>query len=275
MTLFSRLHSLKIQRFLPGLDALAILAWGALLFRYSVSGQLKLLIHPNYFWLVFLTSVILLVLGGFKIWQWGKDWRNQGTETAVRETVQHITLLPPGWATGLLLMTAIAGFLITPTVLSSQVALQRGISASLPVTSLQPQAFRATIKPENRTLIDWIRTLNAYPEPDAYAGQKANVTGFVVHVNSLPDNYILLGRFIITCCAVDAYPVGLPVKLDRDRSAYPPDSWLQITGEMLTETLPLERQTLQETATDQRQLVLAAQSIKVIPTPADPYAYQE
>jgi uncharacterized repeat protein (TIGR03943 family) len=122
-------------------------------------------------------------------------------------------------------------------------------------------------------LIDWIRTLNAYPEPDAYAGPKAKVTGFVVHLPHLPENYLLISRFIITCCAVDAYPVGIPVKLESSRNAYPPDTWLEIEGEMMVETLPLDEQTLTETSSEKRQLILAAKSLQQIPTPADPYSY--
>lgn len=271
MNVLSRLQPPRnLKRLLPGLDVLAILLWGALLFKYWVSGQLRLLIHPNYFILVFITSLLLLSLGGVKAWLWLKELRKSSNNGA---TVQHITIFPPGWGSSLLVATAIAGLIIPPTIFDSQMALQRGISDSLPVTQAQTQSFSANVKPEERSLIEWIRTLNAYPEPDAYQGQKANITGFVVHSPILPEDYIFLSRFILTCCAVDAYPVGLPVKLPRDRSYYPPDSWLEIEGEMMTETLPIDAQTMQETPTEKRQLVLSANSITTIPTPDDPYGY--
>ncbi|MEM8777421.1 MAG: TIGR03943 family protein [Cyanobacteria bacterium P01_G01_bin.49] len=272
MNLLSRLQpSRKLKLILlPGLDVLAIIIWGVLLFKYWVSGQLKLLIHPNYFWLVFVTSILLLLLGGVKAWLWYKTLKQKSQRT---ETVQHITIFPPGWGSSLLVVTAIVGFIIPPTIFDSQVALQRGISESLPVTQTQTQSFSTNVKPEERSLIEWIRTLNAYPEPDAYQGQKAKITGFVVHAPILPDDYFFLSRFVLTCCAVDAYPVGLPVKLERDRSNYPPDSWLEIEGEMMTETLAIDSQTMQETPAEKRQLVLSAESIKTIPTPDDPYGY--
>ncbi len=274
MAFLSRLQpSLILKRLLPGLDVLALLGWAILLFKYWVTGQLKLLIHPNYFGLVFVTSIILFVLTGVKGWQWFKTLRRKSMTSEEFEAVQHITLFPPGWGSGLLIVTAIAGLIIPPTIFDSQMALQRGISESLPITQTQTQTFRATIKPEERSLIEWIRTLNAYPEPDAYEGQKAKVTGFVVHSPVLPENYIFLSRFIITCCAVDAYPVGLPVKLEGDRSAYPPDTWLEVEAQMMTETLKIDTQTMQETPTEKRQLVLDAKSIKIIPTPDDPYGY--
>jgi uncharacterized membrane protein YcgQ (UPF0703/DUF1980 family) len=61
--------------------------------------------------------------------------------------------------------------------------------------------------------------------------------------------------------------------LTSNRSAYPPDTWLAVEGEMISETLSHNREMMNETAPAERQLVLAARSIEVIPTPADPYAY--
>ncbi|MFM7571626.1 MAG: TIGR03943 family putative permease subunit, partial [Snowella sp.] len=138
---------------------------------------------------------------------------------------------------------------------------------------LQAESFQANVKPEERSLVDWVRTLNAYPEPDAYAGQKAKITGFVVHPPDLPDNYILLTRFILTCCAVDVYPVAIPVRLEGDRRQYPQDTWLEVQGIMETETLKANPQTSQKSESQKRQLVLNAQSVRTIPTPADPYSY--
>lgn len=249
------------NKILPWLDAIALLAWGALLMKYWATGQLKLLIHPHYFWLVLSTSIALLSLGSLQTWQLIK----KPSHTATSET--HITIFPPGWGSGLLLITALTGFLIAPGVLDSDAAIQRGLSESLPLTREQPQTFRTTTKPEERTIIDWVRTLNAYPEPDAYNGQKAKVQGFVVHLPQLPENYLLIARFVITCCAVDAYPIGIPVKLNENRSAYPPDTWLEIEGQMSTETFP--------ESPAKRQLVLAANSLKKIPTPPNPYDYND
>lgn len=248
------------------LDAIAIFLWGSLLFKYVITGQLRLLIHPNYFRLVLVTSLIFLSIGIIQILlivinRQANDSQNE-----------HIVLFPRGVSSSILLVIAIAGFLIPPKILTSQTAMQRGVS-DLPLTRIKPQAFRTSTKPETRSLIDWVRTLNAYPEPDAYQGLPANISGFVLHLAELPDNYIVLSRFVITCCAVDAYPIGIPVKLTTSRHNYPPDSWLEIKGEMMTETLP-SKDRISATTTKKRQLVLAAQSIAKIPTPSDPYNYQ-
>lgn len=250
-------RQLKIKnRLLPWLEALAIAAWGGLLLKYWFTGKLNLLIHPNYFWLAIAGGWGLLIVGSLKVWQLLRRRRTLVTNW------QHITLFPPGFSSVLLLTTAILGLMFTPGVFTSQTALQRGVTDFLEATRSQPQAFHTTIKPEERSLLDWIQTLNVYPEPDTYTGQKVKVQGFTIHPPELPQAYILLSRFVITCCAADAYPVGLPVKLDGDRQAYPPDTWLEVEGQMITKTI-----------SGKRQLTIQPKSIKKISQPQNPYDY--
>ncbi|MDY6784989.1 MAG: TIGR03943 family protein [Cyanobacteriota bacterium] len=251
---------------LPWLDALTWVAWGAVLLKLGITGRLRLLIHPNYTVLVFGTGIIFVAMGGMKCWDLYGRYRRSG-RFEVEQTGQHITLFPKGWSTGLLLAAAIAGLLIPPKILGSETALQRGVSASLPNTQTQTQIFRTTTKPEERTIIDWVRAFNAYPEPDAYNGQSANVTGFAVHSPDLGENYIYICRFMITCCAVDAYPVGLIVKLPNGRAEYPPDRWLQVEGRMITETVAGKRQAVIEVA--------SSDNIEKVPTPRNPYEFNE
>ena len=258
------------------LDGLGILTWGILILKYSFSGELRLLIHPNYFALVTVTGFILLSLGGLRLFQTIRRWLKRSTIVQPnQDSVTHVSVLPLGVGTLLLLSTAILGLIISPSVFTSQLAIQRGISNTLPPTQVQAESFATQVKPEDRTLVDWIRTINAYPEPDAYAGQTAKVTGFVVYPDYLPDNYLLISRFILTCCAVDVYPVALPVKLEWSRQQYPQDTWLDIQGTMVTETLPILSGNQGSSTTEKRQLAIAAESLQTIPTPKDPYSYAD
>lgn len=254
------------------LDILAIFLWSLLLFKYWFTGELNLLIHPNYFILVFISSLILFLLSIATIIRlviYSKRNYNQNNSA----NNQYSKLLPKGWASSLLSFVAVLGLITKPMVLSSQTAMQRGVIDSLPPTTLETQSFLTQISPEKRSLIEWVRTLNAYPEPDTYTGQTANITGFVVHFDHLPDNYIYLSRFVLTCCAVDAYPVGILVELPKSRSNFPVDSWLEIQGIMKTEILPRLDFSPQIDTKDKRQLVLKAKEVKVIPTPKNPYDY--
>lgn len=241
------------------LDVAAVLAWGILLLKYWATGKINILLHPDYMWLPNVAGVFLVLLGSFKAWQL---WQLRRQRQQGYATMQHLSLLPRGWSSGLLLGAALVGLQFTPQPFASQVALERGVTDTLTLTRSQPQAFRSGTRPEARSLIDWVRTLNVYPEPDAYQGQPANVEGFVIQTPGAPDGYFTIARFVITCCAADVYPVGLPVKLSENQTAYPPDTWLRVEGEMATETL-----------NGQRQLVILAKSLKEIPEPANPYDY--
>ena len=252
-------------------DFFAFFLWSLLMFKYWITGQLNLLIHPNYFLLVLATSIILFFLAIGKIFLIIHDYRPQSQWSTSENQAQQTSLLPPGWGSSLLILIAVLGLVINPRVLDSQAAIQRGITDTLPPTTLQAQSFLTSTPPEKRSLIEWVRTLNVYPEPDNYTGQTANITGFVVHLDQFPDNYIYLSRFILTCCAVDAYPVGIIVELPESRSEFPVDSWLEIKGTMTTQILaPLD---VKSTKQEQRQLVLRASQIKTIPTPKNPYGY--
>jgi uncharacterized repeat protein (TIGR03943 family) len=236
------------------LDIAAVTAWGILLLKYAIDGTLYILIHPSYYLLVTVTGGCLLLIGICQGWRLYRGKIGNPQEL-------HSSLLPPGVTTMLLLGTAIAGLIITPKLFTSQAAIQRGVSAeAVTVTRSQTQAFRATVKPESKTLVDWVRTINNYPEPDAYLGQKININGFAFYNSKLPDNYLMLSRFVITCCAADAYPVALPVKFTGTRQTYPQDSWFQVKGKAIVETL-----------SGNRQLVIEASEINPIPAPKNPY----
>ena len=248
-------------RFLALLDGLAIAAWGLLFWKYWLTGKLFLLIHPNYMWLTVASGGALLLLASWKISSLIRQFQ-QAPQPGATPTTQHITFFPPGWGSTLLLAIALLGFIVSPRAFASETAIQRGVTDTLTLTRTKPQAFRASSRSEDKSLIDWIRTLNVYPEPDAYTGQKVKVQGFVIHPKQLPDQYFLISRFVITCCAADVYPVSLPVKLTQSRSAYQPDSWLEVEGQMITETIA-----------GKRQLTIQAKSLKPIPEPKNPYDY--
>lgn len=237
--------------------------WGILMLKYWVSGQIVYLLHPDYMWLSNSAGIVLLAMAIFKVMRQSK----RPASPTQPSNLQHVSLLPKGWSSGLLLMIGLLGLLYTPKPFASDIALQRGVTDVVAVTRSQPQAFRVSVKSEEKSIVDWVRTLNVYPEPDEYTGQAVDVSGFMIHPPDLPDNYVLISRFILTCCAADAYPVGLPVKLDgesvkNNRADYPADEWFQVKGKMGTEDI-----------NGDRRLTILATEIETIEEPRNPYDY--
>ncbi len=233
--------------------------------HYWQNGRLALLIHPAYHALVVVTGFLLLMAAAslaIDLVRSGRFSRRFTSAAADAPSAQHVNLLPKGWATLLLLAAAIGGLLITPQPLTSQKAIQRGIGDSTTAIARAPKAFRSSKRPEQRSLIEWVRTLEVYPEPEAYRNQPVNVSGFVTKVNGYPADVFWISRFTITCCAADAYPIGLPVKRPANVPDYPPDTWLEIQGRMMVDRIQGER-----------VLVIAPQTVRKIDVPKNPYEF--
>ena len=244
------------QKFLPWLESCAITAWGFTLLKLWLSGQLYLLVHPNYIPLTIIAGIGLTIVGIAEAWRVSK--RRQG----YTNNQQHVTLIKPSLSSSLLLIVAIVALFISPRPFTSEKAIHRGVIDNIADARTIPQSFRASNRPEERTLVEWVRTISAYPEPDAYKGQKVKLTGFVVHAPDQPDNMFLITRFVITCCAADVYPVSLPVKIAESRASYPPDKWLQIEGQADVDI-----------NNGKRQVVIVASNITAIAEPKNPYDY--
>ena len=236
-------------------DTLALLLWGLMLLRYWWSGRLSVLLHPDYHWLAIGAGWLLVLMA---------VWRGLALIKSPKKFVNnaHIALFPRRWSLAELLPIADIGMIYVPRPFSSDAALARGIADPVALTRSQPQRFARNTPPAERSLIDWIRTLNVYPEPDAYTDNPVNITGFVIHPPQWDDDYLMVARFVLTCCAADAYPVGLPVKLTGDRTAFAPDSWVDIAGTMMTETID-----------GQRRLVIAPNEVMTVPEPKNPYEF--
>lgn len=235
-------------------DILALLLWGLMILRYEWTGLMAVLLHPDYHWLAIGAGWLLLLLA---------FWRSWALLRAIKVApVAHTTLLPKRWSLMVLLAVATFGLTYVPRPFASDTALARGIADGISTTRSQPQRFVRNQSPEERSLIDWIRTLDAYPEPDAYTGAPVAITGFVIHPPTWPDSHLMAARFVLTCCAADAYPVGLPVRLPAGQADYGADAWITVEGEMATETLE-----------GYRRLVVQAQSVTVVPEPENPYEF--
>lgn len=244
-------------------EALALLVLGGMLLRFRIRGELTLLIHTNYLWLATLSSLVLLTLGGIQLIR----FLALGTKIP-SDRQSHPSLLPPQVGAGIILIAALLGWWITPRPLSSQTALNRGVEGNLSLARESPEAFQPRVDPGSRGLIDWVRTLDVFPDPSNYIGQTVNVDGFVIPQALLSDpapsadggDIFWIARFLISCCAADAYPVGLPV-IWPQAATLQADTWFAVKGTMVLDQRG-----------GSRRLAIQATSVTAIPTPSNPYA---
>ncbi|MFM7221202.1 MAG: TIGR03943 family putative permease subunit [Nodosilinea sp.] len=240
-------------------DGVMLVLWAAVIARFSLTGKLYLLLHPDYMGLAYLALVLLLLLGLLRLAQ---VWRAVRQGQPAPRSQEHSPLLPRQLSSGVLIAVATFGLIYSPRPFTSETAFQRGITDVLGQTRSRPQRLVLSRQPQERTIVDWVRTLNVYPEPDAYTGQQVKVIGFVTPMPDWPQNIFMISRFVLTCCAADAYPVGLPVQLPASAPAPGADTWLEVSGTMTTASLG-----------GKRQLVVGSATLTPIPTPRNPYEY--
>ena len=80
------------------------------------------------------------------------------------------------------------------------------------------------------TVADWALAFNLRSTPASYVGKEVDVVGFVFHPKGTPEDIFYVSRFSVTCCAVDARPLGVPVYSPGWQEEFKEDSWVHLTG---------------------------------------------
>ncbi|MET4780588.1 TIGR03943 family protein [Glaciihabitans sp. UYNi722] len=113
------------------------------------------------------------------------------------------------------------------------------------------------------TVLDWSSLLRQTTDVSFYSDKAADVTGFITADKSDPDNVFYVSRFVITCCAVDAQPVGVPVYQPDWKSSFAADEWVRVKGEFGTNP----------SRSSQESIALVPTATNKVSQPSEPYLY--
>jgi uncharacterized repeat protein (TIGR03943 family) len=167
------------------------------------------------------------------------------------------------WKIVVLILPLLFGFLIKPSSLSAEQFWNRkGDENSNLILSRQlsdPPKF--VFNSENRSLEDWIRLIAQMPDDGQFVGQKVKLTGFVVRDNQNTEIFYL-SRYVLSCCAADARPIGLPIIYGENVSINE-NEWLEVKGEF--EMMEMN---------GEENLLIKIQEFKRISEPENPYITQ-
>jgi uncharacterized repeat protein (TIGR03943 family) len=224
----------------------------------GATNQLILYIHPRYVVFTVIMAVIglVLVVASFI----DRPDHDHDDKPSALKTVLSIV------ATVLTLGVAVALVVVPPATLTTATADQRVInsvnvgSSSATVASSAAASSAASAK---FTVLDWSSLLRQTSDSSFYAGKAVDVVGFITADPDDPANMFYLSRFVITCCAVDAQPVGVPVYLPDWKSHYKNDEWLKITGQFVTN--PSRK--------SEQSIALIPQKTSKVDQPSEPYLY--
>ena len=224
----------------------------------AATGQLILYIHPRYV----LFTVIMAVAGlAFVIASFvprashNHDERPSGTGAVLS-----------GIATAATLTLAATLMILPPATLSSATADQRVINSTGVRTdgaSVDDVASATDAAVTSFTVLDWASLLRQTSDVAFYDGKSASVVGILTRHPEDPENLFYLSRFVVTCCAIDAQPVGVPVYLENWEGAFAVDEWVTVDGEFGSN--PSRGGT--------QPIVVVPDDIQVTEQPTEPYLY--
>jgi uncharacterized repeat protein (TIGR03943 family) len=156
----------------------------------------------------------------------------------------------------------VAMLVLPPTTLSARTAQQRSLDSATLSDATGSEGVSllgsGNVDTSEYGVKDWAALIRQTTDTSSLVGRRVELTGFVVPG---ADGTFTLTRFVISCCAVDAQPVGLTVTTTGTVPAE--DHWVTVTGALATNP-------------DQSaaaRLVIKAASVKQIAQPRDPYEY--
>ena len=159
---------------------------------------------------------------------------------------------------------ALALLLIQPAALTSGTALQRGInSGGLDLTTATNVTAFGSADYAHFTIQEWASILSQVNSAAFFQGKTARLIGFVAPAGQNDPDVFYVSRFVITCCAIDAQPVGVPVYEPGWQQSYPANSWVDLRGGFMPNPN-------KQSGTS---VLLKPAAIVKIPEPQDPYVH--
>lgn len=222
----------------------------------GVTGQLGLYIHPRYYVFTVVMAVIggVLAVAAFALAPADDDHDDEELPTRGR-----------GWWTlgGALLIvaSAVALLALPPATLSAASATDRDVNSSDAVLSVDAPTLSGDYGAF--TIKDWAALLRSPASAGGIEGERATLTGFVTADETDPDDVFYVTRFVVTCCAVDAQPVGVPVYLPGWQKDYPVETWVEVEGAFATNP----------SVVSSEPLVVVPSTTTVTEQPAEPYVF--
>ena len=160
-----------------------------------------------------------------------------------------------------MLVPLLIGVLIPARPLDSSAFATKGFNTNSPLVSADSSAQLFETDAEERNILDWLKLFNYESDVSQFYGQKASVIGFVYFDKALNKNQFLVSRFVISCCAADAFALGMAVDWDQ-AATLKQDSWVLVKGTVNSVTL-----------NGQVVPLIEAESVQAVPAPEQPYLF--
>jgi uncharacterized repeat protein (TIGR03943 family) len=193
----------------------------------AATGRLTLYVHPRYTLLTVIMAVLtLLVLVGMAavgVPSAADEYRDHDHVTGVSAFGRLLI-----WSNGAVLVcAALALLVIPPATLSSTTRQNRELVTSGQALDSTKVAALVGADPATFSVKDWAALLSQ-GGPEAVLGKQVNLFGYVLDRDE--EDVFFIARLAVSCCAVDAQPIGVPVYRPGWRDEIEPGAWIKIEG---------------------------------------------
>jgi putative membrane protein len=224
----------------------------------AATGKLILYIHPRYvvFTVIMAALALIITIASVLV---RRDHDHEEVQSRWQRTFS-------AGAIALTLVIAAGMIVVPPATLTSATAAQRDVNSmevGVNDTTIEEADAAGSAQFASFTVRDWASLLRQTNDLTFYADKPVDVTGFISADPSDPDNIFFVSRFVVTCCAVDAQPLGVPVFLENWKSQLNADDWVQVTGGF----------GVNPSSTSDESIVLVPEDVERVSTPDDPYLF--
>ncbi|HND50052.1 MAG TPA: TIGR03943 family protein, partial [Anaerolineales bacterium] len=114
---------------------------------------------------------------------------------------------------------------------------------------------------QERDILQWLKLFTFQLDVTKFIGQEASVVGFVYFDDKLEQNQFFVSRFVVSCCAADAFAIAMPVRWEKSAELQQ-DSWVVVRGTI--DSIDIE---------GVRTPMIIASAVEATDIPAQPYIY--
>ena len=225
----------------------------------AATGRLTLYVHPRYTLLTVIVAVLTLLALVLTAAVGASPTAHEDHHDHVARASAFRRLLI--WSNGVVLIcTALALLVIPPATLSSTSRQNRELVTSGQALAPTKAVALVGADPATFTVKDWAALLSQ-GGPEAVLGKQVDLSGYVLDRGE--DDVFFIARLVVSCCAVDAQPVGVPVYRPGWRDEVKTGGWITIKGSFVRNP----------SQASQESVAIGVDSVAKIDEPDQPYVF--
>ena len=206
----------------PGIKGLTMIGMGLFLYSRFFNGKLLFYINERFVWLTLLAALGFIAIGASYRYYTPADHHHDGH--------RHDHISWRGWL--LVILPIVLGLLVPPSPLGAAAMSSREISVTSLTSAAAPGQNDILSKPKgDKNILDWLIEFYSTNDPAAFSGEEARLIGFIYRDERFEADQFMISRFVISCCAADATPLGLIVRWPETDSLAE-DQWVEVKGHL-------------------------------------------